>query len=239
MNILNKSQIQILAIVAMAADHCAFLMPDRFLYYLCHIIGRMTIIIMSFFVAEGYFKTHNIHRYIIRMGIFALISQLPFYLYGSAQLPQSLHAMLSEGFRRGSVIFTLFIGLCMLTVIKSHVKPVLKLAAVCFALFLTYNSDWGWVCLLWVALFGKWHGQTQKQIIAGVAVLLLYTAVRIADGIIGDGDIIWAFVQLGGLLAFPLLYLYNGEKGNAPKFAFYIFYPLHLLILYFAELAVF
>lgn len=37
-------------------------------------------------------------------------------------------------------------------------------------------------------------------------------------------------------LSIPLLMLYNGKKGKESKWLFYIFYPAHLLLIYFLKL---
>ena len=50
-------------------------------------------------------------------------------------------------------------------------------------------------------------------------------------------DKVYALLQFGVILAIPILYCYNGKKGNNEKlnkfmkWFFYIYYPLHLLIL--------
>ncbi|HWT74235.1 MAG TPA: hypothetical protein VN258_05875 [Mobilitalea sp.] len=52
-----------------------------------------------------------------------------------------------------------------------------------------------------------------------------------------QGDTISANIeslfQLAIIFSLPILYLYNGEKGGNKfsKWGFYIFYPLHLLII--------
>ena len=71
---LNKSILQLIAVLAMVIDHTALFAPVPSLYYIMHFIGRATIIIMCYFVAEGYHKTQNIGKYIIRLAIFAAIS---------------------------------------------------------------------------------------------------------------------------------------------------------------------
>jgi len=43
-----------------------------------HIIGRLTAPIMWLFVCEGYYYTHNVKKYMLRMGIFAVISHFAF-----------------------------------------------------------------------------------------------------------------------------------------------------------------
>lgn len=51
----------------------------------------------------------------------------------------------------------------------------------------------------------------------------------------------WQMVQVFSLLALPLIFLYNGQKGKWPigkpkaqyvKYGFYAFYPAHLLVLW-------
>jgi len=43
----------------------------------------------------------------------------------------------------------------------------------------------------------------------------------------------WGKIQMYAVLALPILFLYNGKKGQRmPKYAFYAFYPLHLFILW-------
>ena len=39
------------------------------------------------------------------------------------------------------------------------------------------------------------------------------------------------WIELFGVLAFPLFHLYNGQRGRQSKYFFYIFYPAHLLLL--------
>ena len=39
------------------------------------------------------------------------------------------------------------------------------------------------------------------------------------------------WVELFGMLAFPLFHRYNGQRGRQSKYFFYIFYPAHLLLL--------
>ncbi len=69
-----------IAIIAMFIDHFAWLFvnTNSVLGQLMHSIGRLTAPIMCFFIAEGYYKTSNIKKYLFRLGIFAVISILPF-----------------------------------------------------------------------------------------------------------------------------------------------------------------
>jgi hypothetical protein len=241
--ILNKANLQFFAITAMALDHAAFLMPDHASYYLCRLLGRITIVIMSFFTAEGYYKTSNAYKYILRMGIFAVISQIPFNLYMSGHLLLPLELM-TEMYLKRNVIFTLFTALCLLAILKSdEIKKPWKVIACIAALYVTRNSDWKYFCLMWVLAFGLLRERPQDSMRAAAAVSLLkclscyptlLSEFSLTGGITGV-TIISALSQLGGLLALPLIAMYNGEKGSSPRLGFYLFYPLHLMLLFYIK----
>lgn len=241
-NGLNKTQLQYIAVAAMVLDHASVFFRGTAVYYAMRTPGRMTIVIMSFFIAEGYYRTSNRNKYMIRMGAFAVISQLPFYLYeiAGSDPPQSALGFIHGCATSLNVIFTLFIALCMLAALRSErFSPALKAAAVTAAVMLTRHSDWRYYCLLWVAAFGLPRENRGMQLLAaaGISVFrFLMTVAPVFTGFaatrsVNMNQILWAFAQLGGLLALPLIAAYNGEKGNAPKRFFYIFYPAHLLLL--------
>ena len=236
---LDKSTLQLLAVIAMTADHCDFLVQNVWLKGLCNLLGRMTIIIMSFFVVEGYYKTKNIYKYIIRMGVFALISQIPFCLLHYGKIPMDIKQIYACFYVSRNVIFTLFIALILLVIIKSEEKIAVKALALLAALYITRNSDWRYWCIFWVLGFALYRGDKKKQILAASTVILLRFAkgfipfiVAAVDGGISTVSLYLYFVQLGGFLALPLLWCYNGEKGKSYGLGFYTFYPLHMMILF-------
>lgn len=77
---LNAYQLKILAIIAMLIDHIAwaFVPLNTIQGQALHVIGRLTAPIMCYFLAEGFFYTRNLKKYICRMGVFALISAAAF-----------------------------------------------------------------------------------------------------------------------------------------------------------------
>lgn len=235
---LDKSTLQLLAVIAMTADHCAFLFSDVWLRGLCYLVGRITIVIMSFFVAEGYYKTRNVYKYIIRLGVFALLSQIPFCLLQYGKIPMGLYQIYDCFYNSGNVIFTLFIALILLVIVKSEEKIAVKALALLAALYITRNSDWRYWCIFWVLGFALYRGDKKKQILAASTVILLKFAkgfipfmVAAVNGGISNVSLYFYFVQLGGFLALPLLWCYNGEKGKSYGLGFYTFYPLHMMIL--------
>lgn len=76
---LDRAKLKTIAIVAMVCDHIAwgfveFMSP---LGQVMHIIGRFTLPIMCYFVAEGFQHTASKKRYMMRMAFFSVVSMLP------------------------------------------------------------------------------------------------------------------------------------------------------------------
>lgn len=243
---LNKSQLQIIAAVAMLLDHCSVFCSSFILYTLFRTIGKITVIIMCYFIAEGYYKSSDVKKYAVRLGVFAIISQLPFYYYKTVELPNNLYLLFAGSYFSRNVIFTLFVALCLLIIIKSNYHWLVKAVAVGASVYLVRCSDWRWYVILFVLAFGLFREDTKMQIKVAAMVIAVMFFERFSGFIIsasvGNLDImnfIHCFTSLGGFLALPLILMYNGEKGCAPKYFFYIFYPLHLTILYLIELLVF
>lgn len=237
---LNKSVLQLIAVLAMVIDHTSVFAPVPSLYYIMKFIGRAAVIIMCYFVAEGCQKTQNIGKYIIRMAVFAAISQIPYYLYMRwGTMPQNTNALIVNFFHSRNIIFSLFLGLSLLTVLKSDYNLFIKVIAMFAALRLGKYSDWGYWAILWIVGFGLFYGSKKKQMIWLVVVLLMrivYTAVGPVIGIIQTHTLPYATLYgwlsgFGGFISLFLLPFYNGEKGNMPKWTWYVFYPVHLLII--------
>jgi len=80
---LNRTQLKLIAICAMVCDHVAWGFVEFWspLGQIMHIIGRLTIPIMCFFIAEGFRHTRSVKGYIMRMALFAVVTVIPFYLF--------------------------------------------------------------------------------------------------------------------------------------------------------------
>ena len=104
---LNRNQLKYLVIVAMLIDHIAwaFVPTVSVLGFVMHFIGRLTGPTMAFFLVEGFEHTRDRKKYLMRLGIFALISWIPFSLFELGRITYSF-----------GVIYTLFLGLIALMV---------------------------------------------------------------------------------------------------------------------------
>ncbi len=240
---LSKTQLQIIAIIAMVCDHYAWGFVDFFSVpgQILHIIGRLTIPIMCFFIAEGFQRTSSLRKYICRMVIFWLVSMVPFYLF--------FHEV--YGYRQ-NIIFDLLLGLLLLAVLENRAMPKWQKVIFTTFLFLISGIIGGWPILpmLFILIFyykkdfasrAKWFCAVNI-----VFITLLIIAIRFNE-IYHFSPYNWVWYdklyQYGFMLALLPLSRYNGERGNYPmehgsgtystgRYFFYLFYPLHFLVLF-------
>ncbi|MCR5273567.1 MAG: diguanylate cyclase [Lachnospiraceae bacterium] len=230
---LNKTNLQLIAVVAMLVDHLAWTFVDFWspLGQIMHIIGRLTIPIMCFFIAEGFKKTHSIRKYIGRLAVFAIVSIVPFYLFFN-----------NEYEYRQNIIFDYLLSILILTVLEHKMmKKWMKVVLVVF-LFAVSAILGGWPlapeCFTLAFYYGKTFKEKAKRF-AFLAVLTFLVAAILAELnlVFGLTEYDWTWYDraylLGFVLAIPLLSRYNGEKGKPllGKYFFYFFYPVHLLLL--------
>jgi len=226
--------LKVIAIFAMLLDHLAHIVvclpiePTLMtvITVIMNSIGRITMPIMCFFIAEGYHHTRDMRKYLVRLLVFVLISQIPYYIFGMSTVPQSFGEFVNASFGRLNVIHTLLMGLIALTIVKSdRLNFVFKLIGAGCALYLIKYSDWRYFGVLWVLIFGLFRGNLKTQMIAFALTAILRCYLYFT------GSATSFFLQLCAVLAVPLLCMYNGQLGKKSKYGFYIFYPLHLLIL--------
>lgn len=226
---LDRFTLKSIAIIAMLIDHiaAAFLPGYGWIYYICRFIGRLTAPIMCFFLTEGFIHTSSRRKYILRMAIFALIAQ-PAYTLVFYDSPLSLNF---------SMISTLFISLVMLCCLE-YIEPMPpKTAAVGLCVLLTYYCDWGIYAPVMVLGFYLLRNQGMLRLsVLGAVSVGMILGYGIKAGVPG------AFMHCGMIAALVLLSLYNGKRGYSgafAKWAFYVFYPAHLYVIYILDRIIF
>ena len=223
---LDGTKLKIIAMVSMVFDHVGDMFFPDLLWP--RMIGRLAMPIFAFCIAEGYAYTRNKNRYLLRMGIFALVSEIPFDLAfeGTVSLTHQ-NIMLS--------FFLAIIALKLFEVIRGEKKEDTGKYGVGKTILGTLSV----IAIAVVALLVK----ADYTIFAVISVFLFYVLkdarqfVRMSVGV--------AFLAITrtigyycttGFSIIPLL-LYNGKRGKGLKWLFYAFYPGHLLLLYLLKLA--
>ena len=222
--ILNRNHIKYLAIIAMLIDHIAwaFVPTASPLGQVLHFIGRLTGPTMAIFVAEGYIHTSDRRKYAIRLGIFALISWVPFSLFEEGRWPTL----------RFGVIYSLFLAYLAIW-IWDQAKLIVefKILIVMILCLFTMYGDWSYADVLWAFFYYLFYKDNIKKWL----VFILIIAMDLFRFISAYG--IKREMFQFGLLLVPIIFifLYNGEAGSKKpfhKWFFYIFYPAHLLVLF-------
>lgn len=227
---LNGDQLKLIAILAMTVDHVTDLIYPGFpavpAAILLHIIGRLTAPIMWFFISEGFHYTHDIKKYLLRLGGFAVISHFAYcFAFGIDLVP-----FRSGIFNQTSVMYPLFVGALVLWLQNSGVRmrEWQRTAAVFLLIWSAFPGDWSCIAVLSVVGMYRNRGNLKKQMTAILPWVLLYAAVSFFF-------VDWAYglVQPFVFLVYPLLKRYNGQrgKGKGMKWFFYLYYPAHLAVI--------
>ena len=221
---LNRNQLKYIAIITMIIDHIAFafIPSSNPIYSICRFFGKLTAPIMCYFLAEGYNYTSSKMKYGLRLFIFSIISQFAF----SLAFYNTLFIL------KLNMIFTLLICFLILLCYDKIKNKLLKVFSIILLIIVSYFSDWGIFAPLWVLGFYIFKGKITVQVISYYISTIL--AIVFKYILIKNISFNSLLIYFGLFLFIPFMYLYNGQKGNNSKFNkwfFYIFYPLHLLII--------
>ncbi|MBQ8299028.1 MAG: conjugal transfer protein TraX [Clostridia bacterium] len=177
--------------------------------------GRLAFPIFAFQIANGFSHTKSKEKYIIRMLIFTIISQIPYDLFLNAAAPGTAFKL--------NVGATLTTGLLALYVIDKIKHPAIKmpLLFILFGISWIVPMDYSFYGFLAIIIFYIFKDSKFLHSI-GYAILLLFYCHVCSSGF-----------NIPAILALIPICLYNGQKGKNIKYLFYAFYPLHMLFLTF------
>ena len=236
---LNSNMIKVIAIIAMTIDHIAWLRfpgyPHEIVPIVLHIIGRITCPIMCYFIAEGYHYTKDINKYTTRLFVFAFISHFA-YVFASANFvdwKSFIPFYYGDILNQTSIMWSLAWGLVMLRVIHSKkIKENIQPFLVILICLISFISDWSCIASLCVLAFDTNRENFKKQMLWMVFYVSIYSIVYFFAI-----DKLYGLIQMAVVLSIPIIRMYNGQRGHSKrtnqilKWMFYIYYPLHLLVI--------
>lgn len=221
---LTGNQLKLIALITMTIDHMGMMLFPRL--KILRAIGRIAFPIFAYMIAEGCRHTRNRKKYLLSMASLAAICQVV-YFFAMGSLYMSV-----------LVTFSLSIGLIYLAEYADNggrFGTVGLYAALCGIFFLCYlahdvlfpKTDFGIEYGLWgvllpaFAYFGKKKQKTLQYFTGGLALL----------------NLTWGGIQWFSMAAIPFIALYNGKRGKwKMKYLFYIYYPVHLVVIHFLSL---
>ncbi len=216
--ILDGTALKIIAMISMVFDHVGDLFFPDLMWP--RMIGRLAMPIFSFCIAEGFIHTKDKKKYLRRIGIFALISEIPFDLAFEGKI----------GFSHQNIMLTFFLAVIALMLYdrisgeedperKQGGKTALGVCAVMAISVLSFllRADYTFFVVIAVFLFYVFR-MRHPLIRAGIGAAFLSVTRTIG------------YYCTTGFSFIPLA-MYNGKKGKGLKWLFYFFYPGHLLLL--------
>lgn len=226
--------LHIMAMIFMFCDHLWGTVVKGNDWLTC--IGRLTFPIYAFLIVEGYYHTKDLKKYVKRLLLFAIISEIPFNLAMGSSLFYPIHQnvlwsfLLSIGFIhwnekvKGKQIWKrILVGIVSFSL--AYVGGIIT--------FVDYYNAGILMVLAFYVFRGKkwWH-------YLGQLVCMWYINMEMLGGYGYEIELFGTthFIARQGfaLLALIPIWLYKGEQGYHNKklqYFYYIFYPLHLLIL--------
>lgn len=201
---ISNFDLKIIALILMTTDHIGYyLFPEQmFLRY----IGRISFPIFAFLMVETYKHSSNITKKMKNLFVVAVIIQILFWSFG-----------VLDG--KGNIMFTLLGGLILIHLYNNYNKIFFFLFLFAYiTLNIFFHIDYGVLGILIVFAFSLKDFETRFLSVSFILLFLnnMYTIPTL-----------WSFLSL------VIIAFYNGKLGTKKyKYLFYIYYPLHLIILY-------
>ena len=220
---LSNFDLKFIAIITMTIDHIGVVFGTPF-YNLLRAVGRLSFPIFAFLLTEGYVYTKSFTKYFLRLLVLALISEVIYdYVFFGSFVYRGAN----------NIFFTLALGLLTLwlldkskCLIKRYFKDKIDLFII---LPITYL-----LILVIMGLMGEFLNFSYGML--GILVIsffylfkdnfaLVVISVSLSTLILGEG------MQYFSLFSLILIYFYNQKLGKKSKLFFYLYYPLHILVL--------
>lgn len=241
---MNRNQLKIIACLSMLIDHIGLILfPDIEVF---RVIGRLAMPVFAFFIGEGCYHTKNKKAYFLRVFVLGLICQTVYIIeaainggngfYLNILLTFSVSILLcylllyaekklEASERKKSLLLIVLAGLFALAFLTE--KGLVVLCDTIFDINLMFDYGFTGVCLPMFALLSR---EKKNKMLFFTYGLLIFCGVNY------QGNLPWALSAVASLV---LLWLYNGKGGERNlKYFFYAFYPLHLVVIYMADMLI-
>ena len=230
--------LKIIALIAMFADHLAVAFP-------CYVpiefraVGRLAWPIFAYLLAEGFRHTKSPEKFLLRLFVLAIISQIPYSLaitWASVQdyIPW---AQAISFISNTNIFYTLFLGGVAITIYKRRESKGQKLTAYIAAVFPAaisaelLSSEYGGLGVLFI--FSMYVITEKNRRLSALAFFALSQFLPVML-LLTHFEFTHLLMMCFALSTVGLVALYNGKRGFNVKYLFYAAYPAHLAALAFA-----
>lgn len=217
---LNANAIKLIALVTMTIDHVGYYLMGNMM--IMRLIGRIAFPLYAFMIAEGCKYTKDKKKYFFNVFFIGLLYQMFCY---ATQKSLKMCVLITFGISM-LVIYALMYAKSK----KSYWYYLIPLAAAAGAIFISYgipklfpglgfSVEYGVYGVALPVFISLSENKYAKLALTALALVLI---ARVSH-----------YLQWFSLLALIPLFFYNGEHGKLRlKNFFYLYYPLHLIILW-------
>ncbi len=218
--------LKIIACFTMLLCHIPFVYPQYSVPLIY--IGKISFPLYAFLISEGYVHTRNFSKYLTRLIVFGVISQIPAYLLFVGKSFNGLYL---------NIFFTLALGLLGIRIydkIKSKYIsiPVIVLFAVIAELL---KFDYGAFGVLMIVCFYVFKRNKLNMVLSQMFLMFILYMKKMSYYTFSLFNLQYILFQLlFSVISLAIILTYNGKKGKSSgkiKLMFYFFYPVHLIIL--------
>jgi hypothetical protein len=211
--------LKVIAVITMTIDHVgAILFPELLLL---RVVGRLAFPLFCYLLVLGVESTTKLRDYLVRLLSFALVSQIPYFL-----------AFEFNPFEQLNIFFTLFFSALAIRLFKK--KSLLLILPVLAAV--VFNSEGS---IYGIAFVGCMMVLKEDTRLGALALFILN-----APFLLIQNDP-FQLIQIISLAALPLIILHkhgwfrmvikaptSSVYFSWKKYFFYLYYPLHLAVIY-------
>lgn len=228
--------LKLVGMLAMLCDHAGKMLFPQ--YPAMRVIGRIAFPIYAYCLAAGCVYTRNPLNYLKRMVLLALISQ-PIYavamnhsvsaMYAVSFLDHPVHAALNfymYSWAKPSILVSLALGMLLIWSLRER-QLVFTAALLVFCWLIQSEIDYGMRGIILMLLFYVFCTHRGLSLLCVLAFMAWW-------GLNGTGYSLFGVrfgIQMFAIAALPLIYLRTRTNLRLPKWAFYAFYPAHLLLI--------
>ena len=247
--------LKIVAIICMVCDHLRYVLPNADTEMM-RVLGRIAFPIFAFLIVEGFVHTKNLKKYIMRLGLVAIISEYPFLLF-------TIGCKICDEIEL-NVLFTFLCGVLVLffydkakkifhsliqkenfennikkriVLLVSYIVSIVLIGWMANELKMDYG-DFGIAIILLFYIFRE-KNIFKNVLIASISVIGLLLKIFFAYNMdISSPNFLSSMkyclpYMIGYICAAVILMQYNGKVGKYKmKYFFYLFYPVHMVVMY-------
>ena len=234
---LSSNAIKFIAAFCMLIDHMGLLLFPRITLF--RIIGRIAFPIFAFMIAEGCRYTRKKLKHFLTVAIFGILMQVGFFIFDPTSAKEQINVFITFTFSIIMIyaleVFYFYLFDKNARLVKKILSEIMFIATVMAVYYLSLhiNFDYNFYGAMLpvfasLLMFPKncdieWLKKLDNKYIhilmlgIGVALMVFPSPLK---------------YKRFALLSLIILLFYSGKKGKfKTKYFFYIFYPLHLVIL--------